>query len=141
MRSSMNLFVSLMLWLLSSCFAINNYKSMNLKYGFYYGRNKGFFPQSIVYVEISESEAIVECYLPLKGVFFLTLTDTLSFVNEENSLYLSEQSMIYSKKGEIFFETIKGQCEFNVEKTLITYQPDKESENKEIRSKAKPFKD
>ena len=49
--------------------------------------------------------------------------------------------MIYSKKGEIFFETIKGQCEFNVEKTLITYQPDKESENKEIRSKAKPFKD
>ena len=137
----MNLFVSITLCLLSSCSTINNCENMALKYGFYYGRNKGFFPQNIVYAEIDNNKAIIECYLPLKGEFFLTLSDTLSFVNDGNKLYSSKRSIIYSKKGEVYFETIHGQNEYNVEKTPITYQPDRRTEYEEIKDKAKPFKE
>jgi len=141
MKLVMNLFVSITLCLLSFFNTINNCENMALKHGFYYGRNKGFFPQNIVYAEIDDNKAIIECYLPLKGEFFLTLADTLSFVNDGSKLYSSKRSIIYSKKGEVYFKTIHGQNEYNIEKTLITYQPDRRAEYKEIKDKAKPFKE
>lgn len=141
MKFVMNLFIGIVLYLIGSCSTMNNYDDMDLKYGFYYGRNKGFFPQNIVYAEIDNNKAIVECYLPLKGEFFLTFSDTLNIENNGSSLYLSGQSIIYLKKGEIYFETIKGQSEYNIEKTPISYQPDKKTEYEEIKNKAKPFKE
>ncbi len=113
----------------------------DLKDGFYYGQNKGFFPQIIVYIKINKDTAFVECYLPLKCEYFHTFSDTLILKKMETILYSSEKSCIYSKKGKLFFKTIKGKSECNVEETRITYQPDKENEFKDIRNKAKPFKE
>ena len=140
MKPVMKLFLIITLCLLNSCSTINNCENMTLKYGLYYGRNKGFFPQNIVYAKIDNNKAIIECYLPIKGEFFLTLSDTLSFVNNGSTLYSSKRSILYSKKGDVYFETIHEQNEYNIKKTLITYQPDKRDEYDEIKNKAKPFK-
>lgn len=113
----------------------------DLKDGFYYGRNKGFFPQNIVYIIIKKDTAFVECFLPLKGQFFHTFSDTLILKKMETTLYSSEKSNLYSKKGKVFFKTISGTSEYNISETEITYQPDKKNEFKDIRNKAKPFKE
>ena len=119
----------------------NNIGNTELKDGFYYGQNKGFFPQIIVYLKIKKDTAFVECYLPLKHEYFHTFSDTLILNKMEASLYSSKKSSICSKKGKLFFKTIEGNSECNVEETRITYQPDKENEFKDIRNKAKPFKE
>lgn len=137
---NMNILLINILCMIFSCNA-DKYESLDLKEGLYYGRNKGFFPQSIVYATISKDTAFVECYLPLKGAFFHTLSDTLILKDKENPLYTSEKSTINSKKGKLFFKTITGKSEYNVEETQITYQPEKENEYIEIKNQAKPFKE
>lgn len=133
----------LLINILCMLFSCNGDKieSTDLKDGFYYGRNKGFFPQNIVYITIKKDTAFVECFLPLKGQFFHTFSDTLILKKIETTLYLSEKSNVYSKKGRVFFKTIAEMSEYNISETEITCQPDKENEFKDIRDKAKPFKE
>jgi hypothetical protein len=136
----MNILLVNILCLLFS-FNANKSESIDLKYGFYYGRNKGFFPQNIVYVKINKDNAIVECFLPLKGQFFNTFNDTLIIKNEKNILYSSGKCIIFFKKEKLFFKTIIANNNYNISETKITYQPDKEKEYNDIKSMAKPIKE
>ena len=121
--------------------SLENNKNMNFKKGLYYGRNKGFYPQNIVYVRIGKDTAIVECYLPLKGEYFFTFTDTLGVKNKGGNLWSSDGSVIFVRKDKMFFKTINGKSENNVRETQITYQPEKWNEYLDIKNRAKKFKE
>lgn len=111
----------------------------DLKNGFYYGRNKGFVPQNIVYIYIENDSALTECYLPFKGEFFHTFSDTLILNHKDNILYKSETSLIYIEKGKLHFKTTE-KSDYKIENTQISYSPDKKNEYKEVKSKSKPYK-
>ena len=131
------------IFLCTSFFCTNlKSESMTLADGFYFGRNRGFFPQNIVYVKINKDIALVECYLPLKGQFFYTFSDKLVSKNEGSGmLYSSEKGVIYSTNKGVFFKTIPGRSDYNIRKTRITLNPGKESEYDLIKKQAKPFKE
>ena len=118
-----------------------NKNSTNISNGFYYGKNSGFFPQNMVFIKIDKEVAHVNCYLPMKGQYFITINDTLTIKGDNKSLYVSSKSKVYLEDGKIFFETLKKINDTIDTKTEITYQPDKNNLFKEIKEKATPYID
>lgn len=95
-----------------------NNSSNNIKNGFYYGHNKGFFPQASVFIHIKDSVAFAEGFYPLKGVLLATFTDTL-YYSTEKSIFNNEKSSIFIENNKLYFKREDDLLAFRVEKVKL----------------------
>ncbi|MDD2687762.1 MAG: hypothetical protein PHI54_04845 [Bacteroidales bacterium] len=127
----------LVLWLFTQCRTMN-YPCENIKNGLYYGQNKGFFPQTSVFVLIKDSVAFAEGFYPLKGMLFITFTDTLYYSAEKN-IFNNEKSFIYIENNKLYFEREDSLWAFRVEKVKLMCEQDNGSKYDSFKEKAVPY--
>jgi hypothetical protein len=120
--------------LFTQCVSMNN-QHINLTDGLYYGQNKGFIPQTSVFVNIKGPIALAEGFYPLKGMLFATFTDTLYYSEEKNS-FDNEKSAIYFKNNELYFERKDTLLAFQVKKTKLINDRDNEGKYASFKERA-----
>lgn len=113
-------------------------KDITIPNGLYYGKNHGFFPQTIIYAYIYENTAYVEGFYPLKGEKFTTFKDTLYYSTNQN-MYINKKSRIYFKKKNIFFTRDDDIWIFEVKDTKLIYSPEKVEDYERIKHVSKPY--
>jgi hypothetical protein len=112
-----------------------NYPSLNIKDGLYYGKNKGFFPQSIIFAKVQTDSIQVDCYLPLKGQYFHLLHDTLLYHQRNDTLFVGKRSIVIQKKNELFFYFSSN----NSRATKLAYSPHRNEYYSRIKEIAKCY--
>jgi hypothetical protein len=125
-----------MILLFVSC-VNKNYIDIDIQQGLYYGQNRGFFPQTIVFVYITNDSVYVKGFYPLKGTIFSTFSDTL-YYSEEQKQFVNKGAKIYTKKQKLYFERKDTLFAFRVNETLLKYSPEKEKELRSLLETAPP---
>jgi hypothetical protein len=113
---------------------------MEISNGLYYGHNRGFFPQSIIYVNINDSLALVSGFYPLKGLIFSTFIDTLYYSKNKN-MFFSNKSTIYFEKKKLYVERKDSLLVYKVDKTRIRYNSRKIEDYLKVKKSAIPYKE
>lgn len=133
----MKYMLTLILFLLAQCASMNNLHE-DMKNGLYYGQNKGFFPQTAVFVHIKDTVAFAEGFYPLKGVLFATFMDTLYYSAEKN-IFNSEKSSVYIEKNKLYFERNDSLLAFRVEKVKLKDEQNNGNKYNSFKGKALPY--
>jgi hypothetical protein len=85
------------------------YNRNNIKNGLYYGTNAGFDPTPPhIFVEIDNDTAFFQSLFYIKGESELVFEKTLYKLNNNDTIYKGDKSIIFIEDNMLFFEYIKG---------------------------------
>lgn len=94
---------------LASCTSEIMYNRNNIENGLYYGTNAGFDPTPLhIFVEIDNDTAFFQGIEFIKGMSSLIFEKTLYKLNNNDTIYISNKSIIFIEDNKLFFEYIKG---------------------------------
>ncbi len=93
---------------LASCTSEIMYNKNNLSNGLYYGTNAGFNPlPPRIFVEIDNDTAFVQSLFYIKGESELVFEETLFKLNNNDTIYKGDKSIIIIEDNQLFFEYTK----------------------------------
>ena len=104
-----NITIILILLIMVSCSSSYNYNRNNIKNGLYYGKNASFDPTPLhIFVEIDNDSAFVQSLEFIKGMSTLMFEKTLYKLNNNDTIYKGNKSIIFIEDNILYYEYIKG---------------------------------
>ncbi len=107
--------------------------------GLYYGKIGGFFPPTVVFINVENENAFAEFYQPLKGQIVKVLLDTLKkSTASEEVLYSGKDTIIICKGKKLLIKpkNESAHFDFDFRSILIKLNPEKINEMNEFQNLA-----